>query len=171
MVPRRKGLKLLISSSPQHPRASPMAWLVRIRRGQKLGIGVFLTLSTVMVIIACIRIIGFNLLSHEYSWHLFWLQVEGSVAVIMVSLTAFRSFFASQGSAARGRKARPWYSSTVAKLRRHKASLGDHDLENLPPIPSATMSGLRTFIRGSGLNSSGPEAYDELTDYEPSKHT
>ena len=145
-------------------------WLVRIRRGQKLGIGVFLTLSTVMVMIACIRIIGFNLLFHEYSWYLFWLQVEGSVAVIMVSLTAFRSFFASQGSEAKGRKARPWYSSTVAKLRRHKVSLGDHDVEKLPPIPAATLSGLHNFIQGCHLNSSGPEAYDELTDYGPSKH-
>ena len=146
-------------------------WLVRMRLGQKLGIGVFLTLSTVIVMIACIRIIGFNLLSHEYSWHLFWLQVEGSVAVIMVSFTAFRSFFASQGSEDRGRKARPWYSSKVAKLRRHKISLGDDDLQKLPPIPTATMSSLRAFIRGSQLNSSGPEAYDELKDYEPSKHT
>lgn len=136
-------------------------WHVRIRPGQKLGIGVFLSLSIFMIIIACIRIIGFNLFFHAYSWHLFWLQVEGSVAVIMVSLTAFRSVFASQGSENKERKARPWYSSTVAKLRRHKASSVRYNLEDLPSIPSATMSGMRTFIRDGELGG-GPETYEEF---------
>lgn len=143
-------------------------WHVRLRSGQKLGIAVFLSLSIFMIIIACIRIIGFTLFDHEISWNLFWLQVEGSVAVIMVSVTAFRSVFASQRSEARDRKARAWYSSTVAKLRRQKASSENYDLEDLPSIPSATMSGMRTFIRGSQLGS-GPEAYDELAGCEPSK--
>ena len=141
---------------------------MRLRSGQKLGIGVFLSLNIFMIIIACIRIIGFNLFYHAYSWHLFWLQVEGSVAVIMVSLTAFRPFFASQVSEARDRMAKPWYSSTVAKLRRQKPSSESYNLEGLPSIPSATISGMRTFIRGSRLGC-GPEEYDELASYEPSK--
>ena len=87
---------------------------------------------------------------------------------MMVSLTAFRSVFASQGSEARERNARPWYSSTVAKLRRHKASSEDHNLEALPSIPSATLSGMRTLIRGSRLGDR-PEAYADLTGYKPSK--
>ena len=45
-------------------------------------------------------------------------------------------------------------------------SLGDHDLEKIPPIPTATMSGLRTFR----LNSNGSEVYTELIDYGLSKH-
>ncbi len=141
-------------------------WSVRIRPGQKLGIGVFLSLSIVMIVVACVRIIGFNIFDHAFLWQLFWLQIEGSVAVMMVSLTAFRSVFASQGPEARWRKARPWYSSTVAKLRRHKASLEGHNLESLPAIPTATMSGMRTFIRGSRLG----EAHDELSGYELSKN-
>ena len=143
-------------------------WSVRIRPGQKLGIGVFLSLSIFMIVIACIRLIGFNIFDHAQLWQLFWIQVEGSVAVMMVSLTAFRSVFASQGPVAKARKARPWYSSTVAKLRRHKASPDGHNLESLPEIPTATMSGMRTFIRSSRLGE-GPEAHGEMSGYEPSK--
>lgn len=58
--------------------------------------------------------------------------------------------------------------STVAKLRRQKASSNDHSLNDLPSIPSATISGMRTFIRSSRLGV-GPEAYDDLTGYEPSR--
>lgn len=82
-----------------------------MRSGQKLGISVFLSVSIFMIIIACIRILGFDPFYHAYSWRFFffWLQVEGSVAVIMVSLTAFRSVFALQESEAREGKARPRY--------------------------------------------------------------
>lgn len=143
-------------------------WRVRIRSGQKLGIAAFLSLSIFMIIIASVRIIEVTVFFYfdgGYLWQFFLLQVEASVAVIMVSFTAFRTVFASQRSEARERKARPWYSSTVAKLRRHKTSSENHNLENLPSIPSATMSGMRTFIRGCRLE----EAYDDLTGYEPSK--
>lgn len=112
-----------------------------------------------MIIIACIRSIAFTSF-HAYSWYLFWLQVEGSVAVIMVSLTAFRSAFASQGLEGPEKKARPWYSSTVARLRRHKVSSARYNLEDLPAIPSATLSGMRTFIRGGRLGN-GSETNEE----------
>ena len=69
------------------------------------------------------------------------------------SLTAFQSVFASQGSEVRERGARPWYSSTVPKLRRHPTTFEDHNLEHLPSIPSPTLSGMRTFISGSRLGS------------------
>ena len=141
-------------------------WHVRIRACQKLGVGVFLSLSIVMIIIAFIRSLCSIFFYHSYSWYLFWLQVEGSVAVIMVSLTAFRSVFASQESKDRKRKTRPWYSSTVARLRRHKASSPRYNLEELPAIPSATISGMRTFIRGSRLGNIS-ETNEDLIGYEP----
>ena len=139
-------------------------WHVRIRPAQKLGSCVFLSLSIVMIVISCIRFIGFILLFHAYSWYLFWLQVEGSVAVIMVSLNAFRSVFTSQGLEGRKRKARPWYSSTVAKLRRHRALPVPYNLDDLPAIPSATISGMRTFIRDGWLGGR-PETNDGLNVY------
>ena len=122
---------------------------------QKLGIAIFLCLSTCMIVVACVRFSGTH--THQnivQSWQYFWLEVEACVAVCMVSLSAFRSVFASDERRARSKKVRPWYSSTVARLReRNKLSESSHGLENLPSIPSATMSGMRTFIRSSGLGS------------------
>lgn len=70
----------------------------------------------------------------------------------MVSACAFASVFASNGQRARLKKARPWYSSTVMRLRKgNKLSDALHDLNNLPTIPSATLSGMRTLIGSSKL--------------------
>ncbi len=100
-----------------------------------------------MVIIACIRSLGIRQGSSAIAiWHVFWLEVEACVAVCMVSLTAFRSVIASEASNLNGANIRPWYSSTVGKIRRRKQQ--DHDLGILPTIPSATLSGMRTVIRG-----------------------
>ena len=109
-----------------------------------------------MVIIACIRSLGIRQGSSTITiWHVFWLEVEACVAVCMVSITAFRSAFATEASNV---KIRPWYSSAVAKLRRRTQQ--DRDLEFLPTIPSATLSGMRTIIRGrDGL------VYEEMGEY------
>lgn len=104
-----------------------------------------------MIVIACIRspsVQPGDLAVDIDIWQVFWMEVETCAAVSMVSLIAFRSFFASEASKVKGANIRPWYSSTVAKIRRRKQQ--DHDLGNLPTIPSATLSGMRTFIRGRG---------------------
>ena len=78
----------------------------------------------------------------------------------MVSLTAFRSAFATESP---NLKIRPWYSSTVGKIRRRKQQ--DRDLGILLTIPSATLSGMRTAIRGRG--SLVNEEMGEFSDCEP----
>lgn len=144
---------------------------MRIDTRQKLGIGAFLGLSIFMILFALIRLIGFHLsANYGYTWQFFWFQIEGCIAVTMVSITAFRSVFVTQASRSSGDKARPWYSSTVARLRKTRKPTEDHDLETFPAIPAGTMTGMRTFIRGSRLGV-GPETYDELTGFEPSKRT
>ena len=116
---------------------------------QKLGISSFLCLSTLMIIFACVRFSGTHTHANiVQSWEYFWLEIEACVAVCMVSLCGFRSFFVAEERRARLMKARPWYSSTVARLRnRKKMSEGVHKMGDLPTIPSATLSGLRTYIR------------------------
>lgn len=102
-----------------------------------------------MIVIVCIRSPGVQqsrLAVDIDIWQVFWMDVETCAAVCMVSLTAFRSAFASEASNGKGANIRPWYSSTVAKIRRRKQQ--DHDLGSLPTIPSATLSGMRSFIRG-----------------------
>ena len=65
------------------------------------------------------------------------MECAAGVAVIMVSFTAFRSVFVAKTS-----KARPWYSSSMTKMRVwRKASEAGHDLEDLPAVPPATFDG------------------------------
>ncbi len=134
---------------------------------QKLGIAVFLCLSLCMVVVASVRFSG----THTHAnivqgWEYFWLEVEACVAVCMASLCAFRSIFASDERRARFKKVRPWYSSTVARLRNgKKLSDGIYDLNNLPAIPSATLSGMRTYIRSWELEV-GADGHCRSSDYK-----
>lgn len=125
-------------------------WSVKIARRQKIGMGVFLCLNIVMAIIAIVRVAGIRHSGAiDYTWIFFWQHIEVCVAVSMVSLTAFRSLFVSTGQAP-NKKARPWYSSQARKLRGAKGgSLPNGGHEELPSIPGATMTGIRTFIRGN----------------------
>lgn len=86
----------------------------------------------------------------------------------MVSLTAFRSLFVSTARQAVAKKAKPWYSTQTLRLRANKrGKLGSGGHEKLPSIPSATMTGMRTFIRGSR----GISSLDSVGGYEHSDGT
>ena len=61
-----------------------------------MGVAVFLCLSVLMAIIAFVRVI--RLRYHDFTWLAFWMQVEASVAILSVSLTAFPGIFATEGS-------------------------------------------------------------------------
>lgn len=95
------------------------------------------------------------------------------MAVMMISLTAFRSVFVgSQSSGAQRDPAnKPWYSSTVAAIRRKRA-LDQKDEETtlgLPTVPSATLTGMRTFIQGGRHTGIGVQTTISTTtgDVEP----
>ncbi|KAK0637869.1 hypothetical protein DIS24_g10386 [Lasiodiplodia hormozganensis] len=67
---------------------------------QKVGLGVFLSLSLVMAIIAIVRMVGSirpGLKSLDVSWELFWQQMEGCIAIMMGSMSAFRTVFSGRG--------------------------------------------------------------------------
>ena len=86
----------------------------------------------------------------------------------MVSFTAFRSLFVSTGQEAATKKARPWYSSQARKLmgaKKERLRNGGH--EKLPSITDVTITGIRTFIRGSrGVSTIDSEAGQELRDQD-----
>lgn len=98
-----------------------LLWNVRIKTRQKLGIGAFLCLSIVMVIVAIIKASGIRTSVDSFNlvWELFWQQVEACAAVIMVSFTAFRSIFLSNKQRVEKKVIRPgildrfhtWFSS------------------------------------------------------------
>ena len=121
-------------------------WKVQMRTSQKLGLAVFLCLNVCLAIIAIIRVAGIHYRgSYDQTWGFFWQQMEASIAVILFSFTGFRSIFVSRRSTAgsppgAGEKTPPDHSADSGKQRYFKGLL--------PKIPSATITGIRTFIRG-----------------------
>lgn len=132
-----------------------LLWSVKIKSGQKFILGLFLSLNIFMAIVAAIRVSGLKSRGvFDLVWLFLWQQIEACVAVAMISLTAFRSVFVvSEASRARRQAVKkPWHSSAVEALRRNKGwgyNKERADLE-MPTLPSATLTGMRTFIQGGG---------------------
>lgn len=95
-----------------------------------------------MIAIAMVRGISARVHgSHDQIWASFWVQLETSISVIMVSTMIFKSLFiVKKGSSPQ--KYSPRYSNRV--WRRKKTP-------QLPEIETgATMTGMRTVIRENG---------------------
>ena len=125
-----------------------------------------------MVTLSITRISGMKLpnrASTDVVWSVFWVQVDASVAIMMASLTAFRSLFVNDGSKGSGLK-KPSYTSFERLFHRKNKSSNTEPPEMdqaLPAIPGATMTGMRTFIRGGNGNKltvMRSQGYDELDD-------
>ncbi|MCJ1307352.1 hypothetical protein MMC25_000998 [Agyrium rufum] len=127
-------------------------WKVQMRMQQKLGLAIFLCLNLAQAFVGLIRVATIHYYGTiDQTWNYFWFHMEVVIAVMMISLTAFRSVFAANASrASREKNQSPGYkSSPWRKLRSStKASKESDQPQNLPTIPSATMTGMRTFIRG-----------------------
>lgn len=140
-----------------------LLWSVQIRTSQKLVIGLFLSLNLFMTFTAAVRVSGLNFRgTFDIIWLFIWQHIEACVAVSMISLTAFRTVFvSSQTSRARKEPAnKPWYSSTVAAIKRRRGMhrSDDESVPGLPSIPSATLTGMRTFIQGGRRSEKGLES-------------
>lgn len=137
-----------------------LLWKVQISIHQKLGLGIMLSLSLVMAIVAIVRLAGIRLGGGEVDivWVSFWQQQECSIAVCMLSVTAFRSFFVANSTPNRARIVSAYWKN---KLLRRKAldESSEKGVDDLPTIPSATLTGVRTMIRGSG--SLGTDSCDD----------
>ena len=106
-----------------------------------------------MIVIACIRFSGLRKKGSTIDvWQYFWLQIEACVAVCMISLTAFRSVFASNSDNVNAVKARPLESSTIERNRERKQRA--LKLGELPTRPrSITVHGLGHANFHHGRNS------------------
>lgn len=109
-----------------------------------------------MIIIAIIRVSAIRI-GHaglDIVWQIFWNQMEASTALIIVSFSAFRSFFVARESRVRAvqNRQRLWYMDKKdwlrSALRRRETRAESEELEELPDIPRATLTGMRTFING-----------------------
>lgn len=124
---------------------------------QKLGLGAFLCLSVTMALIALVRIGGYRIQGTiDPTWQVFWQYVEACVAIIMGSATAFRTLFVGENSRKAPKKKLP-YSIRQRLMRKSppKKDWEDTNGRHLPTVPSAALSGLRTFIHGHGRNRVG----------------
>ena len=101
------------------------------------------------MIVASVRMSGLHAGASstvDLIWELFWQEVECCIAVMMVSFITFRTAFVGKSSP---RKVRQWYSPRKNIWNRKVNTIDDeHKFDNLPTIPSATLTGMRTFIQG-----------------------
>ena len=108
-----------------------------------------------MVIICIVKLSGFQATTNttDMTWDVFWHFMETCVAVIMVSSTAFRSLFVAHGSGVNSPPNKPSLRKRLLTLGnvvgKNRATGSDSkQTERLPEIPHATLTGMRTFIRG-----------------------
>ncbi|KAI1498935.1 hypothetical protein F5X99DRAFT_420218 [Biscogniauxia marginata] len=131
-----------------------------LSRSTKFGLVIFLCLSIFMAICAIVRIAGFHYKGLEDdTWEFFWQHTEGAVAVMMASITAFRTLFVKQTNDAESTTPRSPVESLFHRLFRRFQSLAraqpaekptstlDTSILKLPKIPSPIFTGVRTFIR------------------------
>ena len=114
-----------------------------------------------MIVVAVVRMSGIRTAeSIDETWEVFWQCTEACIAVTMVSLTAFRSLFVANASS-REKKSKTPYKERLWYPR--KRSRESQDIESLPSVPSATLTGMRTFIRGNERSSANRLEDDEMT--------
>jgi hypothetical protein len=132
---------------------------------QKAALGVFLCLSLVMVAFSITRVSHIRGASGvDVPWVFFWQFAEASVAVLMGSLTAFRTLLVAErerrcspspagGSPGGQGGGKGGMLNTFRQRVRLLGKRSGSDLESqdgeagLPQIPGPMMTGLRTYIR------------------------
>ena len=113
-----------------------------------------------MAICAVARIAGFHYKGLEDDvWSFFWQHVEGAVAVMMASITVFRTLFVKQTTNTETTTPRSPMESLFHRIFKRFQSLAraqpdekptsspNRLILKLPKIPSPTFTGVRSFIR------------------------
>ncbi|CAD6448980.1 0dd6a8db-94a1-48f2-93c0-54432a4cf1b6-CDS [Sclerotinia trifoliorum] len=120
----------------------------RMKKTQKLWLGVFLCLSFVMAIIALIRVGGIKI-DHiiDNAWAIYWQYIEGCVACIMVSVVPFSTLFVTARSRSSGKKRKGPSSSLIHFWKQRKNSPGSENCVEvssgafkLPKPPNAILA-------------------------------
>ncbi|KAI4193928.1 MAG: hypothetical protein LQ346_003789 [Caloplaca aetnensis] len=132
-----------------------LLWEVRVDVRQKFALGISLCLSIVMIVVAIIRISAFRLTNGEVDmvWLAFWQQQESSIAITVVSISAFRSLFVA--ASVNGPIRRPFRQSVNEwrrKVERRRIGPTTNDQEmpvfgTLPRVPSPTLTGMSSLLR------------------------
>ena len=135
-----------------------LLWNVQISPRRKFALWGVLCLSIFTAITAIITIAGGNT-SHgqvDSAWVIFWQQAEAAVALIVVSVSAFRALFVA-------RKASKAKSPTKKRTYyRPMWSWKSKERRLLPSLPSPTFTGMRTIIREAPYNVRDIEASTDM---------
>ena len=98
------------------------------------------------MITAIVKIAGGNI-NHgqvDSAWAIFWLQAEAAVAVIVVSVSAFRILFVTHQASKQQSPATKLTSFRSFRSLKPKRSRGSYDS---PTAPSPIFTGVKTHIR------------------------
>lgn len=126
-----------------------------------------------MAVCAVIRIAGFHYKGLEDdTWEFFWQQVEGAVAVMMASITAFRTLFVKQTNNDEVADRSPVgnlfhrlyrrFQSLAQAQPDEKPALDQSSSIKLPKLPSPIFFGVRSFIRRNNRTDVGSTTFATL---------
>ena len=82
---------------------------------------------------------------------MYWQFVEAMVAIIIVCVSAFRSFFVQHTTRHQSPQKRSWYAGVKASLTNKSSEKGECELS---PIRGGAPTGMRTYIEVVGGESS-----------------
>ncbi|KAF2155458.1 hypothetical protein K461DRAFT_266730 [Myriangium duriaei CBS 260.36] len=159
-----------------------------LSKSTRFGLTTFLCLSIFMAICAVIRIACINYRGGEDDvWEFFWQHVEGAVAVMMASITMFRTLFVPHRAPSDTKVSRSPAERLFQRFSRRFRGLAEAQpdkevtsstdaglLLKLPKLPSPTFTGIRTFINKSNGTGVKPVTHDTLSspidDFEMDYH-
>ena len=157
-------MKMLVSADKKLVSVVPIVllWRVRIKLRQKLILGIFLCLNVFIIVFSVLRVTDglTNGQSIDVLWGDFWGQIQASIAIIVVSITAFRSLLGIKAMERRQKRASPYHYRKRSKAS-SSTEQSDMEVASLPAIPRATLTGMRTFIDGRGDSRFIPLEEDE----------
>ncbi|KAL8796095.1 MAG: hypothetical protein Q9195_001427 [Heterodermia aff. obscurata] len=148
-----------------------LLWGVKISLRRKLALGTILCLSVFTMLICIIRISGGNTVNGQIdtAWVIFWLQVEAAVAVIIVSVTAYRMLFVAENPQYRDSPPQQQIiaSSSSSRARVWNRARTTTRSNGLPGIPAPTLSGFRDLVRRSGGDKEAYTARSDDSEFVP----
>ena len=124
-----------------------LLWNVQISVRRKLALGGILCLSICTITVSIIRLAGGGADNGQIdtAWVLFWYDTEAAIAIIVVSVTAFRALFVARQAIKYQSPAEKGSTSWNFWSKRSKNSRSNE----IPEAPAPMLGGVRTHIRGS----------------------
>ena len=156
---RSVEIALILTSGPVISVPVILLWNVRISIRRKLALGGILCLSICTIMISIIRLAGGGAINGrlDQSWILFWYDIEAAIAIIIVSVTAFRALFVAHQAMKYRSPAEKGSTSWNFWSKKSKSSRGKEQ----PEMPPPALGGVRTQIRGSQY---GGRSFDRIPD-------